>query len=160
MILLRSLPGMNKDQVIEKFVDMGYIHIQAEQWYERNPDKERNNANRNEAHCWCQAQAKAALMCGEKIIIANTFTQRWETNAYVTIANNEGVDYKIISLLDKSSPDMSLEVVIERLRKFRPDSTIPAGYMSSLYRRWERLPEEVVFNYDGITIPDEMALVV
>jgi hypothetical protein len=51
-----------------------------------------------EAHLWCQSQVDTAMACGEeKISVSNTFTQEWEMDIYLKLAEKYG--YRVFSVI-------------------------------------------------------------
>lgn len=61
------------------FEDLGYF----------DPSKLR------EAHTWCQESVRSALESGSSVVVANTFTQRWEVQPYLDMGQHYGCHVEI-----------------------------------------------------------------
>ena len=83
LTLVRGLPGSGKSTFAAR---LGCAHYEADMWmtddtgvYRFDPDKL--------AHCHasCIAAAKAALDAGNDVVVSNTFSRRWEMDAYYAL---------------------------------------------------------------------------
>ncbi len=61
-----------------------------------------------EAHAWCQDQAELAMKVGLHVIVHNTFTQRWEMEPYILMADEHGYRVTVVSLYDGGCTDEEL----------------------------------------------------
>ena len=80
LTLIRGLPGSGKTTLAKK---MGICHFEADMWmvddcgeYKFNP------RNLSYCHSQCLYAAEEALRNGFDVVVSNTFTQRWEMEAY------------------------------------------------------------------------------
>lgn len=89
---IRGLPGSGKSTIAREYTARGYIHIEADDFFVRAGhgvyDFERSLLGH--AHRLCRSYLTAALMCGEDVVIANTFSRRWEMDSYLAICAEFG----------------------------------------------------------------------
>ena len=61
------------------------------------------------AHQWCQAEARGLMESGYDMIgVANTFTQRWEMEPYLVMAEELGYRTFVVDLYDGGKTDAEL----------------------------------------------------
>ena len=115
LILIRGLPGSGKTTMARKL--QGYIHYEADMYFQRN-GKYHYDANQLAlAHQWCQRKTRNALKKGRKVVVSNTFTQRWEMQVYL---------------------DMGYPVSIrEAIGNWGNIHHIPESVISEMRERWE-----------------------
>ena len=86
LFLLRGVPGAGKTTLAKS---IGGKHLESDMYfvdpvtgyYNFNPIKLKD------AHKWCQNSVAAAMHNNEsKIVVSNTFTQKWEMEAYYEMA--------------------------------------------------------------------------
>lgn len=116
LILLRGLPGAGKSTVANLLSESGkYPVLSADMYFE---DSEGNynwdSSKIKDAHQWCRIEVekimsgsdmyfrpgyplKIYVECGDKIFVANTFTQEWEMRPYYELAEKYG--YMVVSLI-------------------------------------------------------------
>jgi predicted kinase len=78
-----------------------------------------------DAHAWCQSEAELAMKIGLHVIVHNTFTQRWEMEAYLLMAKEHGYRVTVASLYDGGCTDEELAdrnehgVTLEGIKRMR-----------------------------------------
>tara|TARA_B100000809_G_scaffold265263_1_gene323543 strand:+ start:1174 stop:1683 length:510 start_codon:yes stop_codon:yes gene_type:complete len=82
-----------------------------------------------EAHKACQTRAAVAINLGKSVVVHNTFTERWEMEPYLQMA--EEFDYKVIvvSTFDGGCTDAALAK--------RNDHGVPVESIAAMRARWE-----------------------
>jgi|SRR5690242_2310503 len=89
---IRGLPGSGKSTIAREYAARGYTHLEADDFFLRAGrsvyDFEKSLIGH--AHRICRAHLAAALMCGEDVVISNTFCQRWEMRKYLDICAELG----------------------------------------------------------------------
>lgn len=96
LILLRGLPGSGKSTLAKS---IGGSHVEADMFfiddagnYNFDPEKLK------EAHNWCRHSVMDAMKLETpKIVVSNTFTQKWEMESYFILAEELG--YKVHTLI-------------------------------------------------------------
>lgn len=105
LILLRGVPGAGKSTFAQHMWSDGVIFeadkffIEPDGAYQFRPERLKD------AHEWCRGQVQAAmeqnhLTAGQhypEIVVSNTFTQEWEMQAYLDLANQ--FQYHVVSLI-------------------------------------------------------------
>jgi predicted kinase len=50
------------------------------------------------AHKWCQDMTRTALVAGDYVVVSNTFTKKWEMQAYFDMAKELGVSIEVVEM--------------------------------------------------------------
>lgn len=92
LTLIRGLPGSGKTTYAKCLLYVNgrqnTLHIEADQWFEDAGGAYRFDASQlPKAHKWCQTHAEMSLKAGFNVIVSNTFTQIWEMQPYIDMAN-------------------------------------------------------------------------
>lgn len=84
LILIRGLPGSGKSTLARQFVAKGYAHYEADMYF-TDADGNYNYvpSQIKHAHEWCQRKTREALDAGGRVVVSNTFSQRWELEPYM-----------------------------------------------------------------------------
>ena len=119
LFLLRGLPGAGKSSLasslgVKQFeADMYFINEAGE--YKFNPAKIKD------AHEWCRRNVENIMSFGKPVAVSNTFTRKWEMDAYYELAEKYG--YRVFSLVVEnrhggvilhSVPEETLKAMKER----------------------------------------------
>lgn len=73
-------------------------HYEADMYFDQADGNYKFDASKlKQAHAWCQRKTRAALEAGLDVIVSNTFTQHWEMESYVKMAEELGVKLEIIT---------------------------------------------------------------
>ena len=97
LILLRGVPGSGKS-TLAKII--GGEHYETDMYFQRGlKDVYQFDASKlKQAHEWCRDLVIMAMLRQEpKIVVSNTFTQKWEMEAYYELAKEHG--YRVHSLI-------------------------------------------------------------
>lgn len=89
LILIRGLPGSGKSTLARKLVRRGFLHFEADMWFEERGAFDATLLP--EAHAWCRARAAAALKAGRDVVVSNTFIRRADLWPYVVAAARLGI---------------------------------------------------------------------
>ncbi len=88
LILIRGLPGSGKSYQADLLSKLwGFIHLEADMFHvdgEGKYDFRRENVKA--AHAWCQTTTLAFLRNGKDVVVSNAFTQKWEMEPYLLMA--------------------------------------------------------------------------
>jgi predicted kinase len=95
LFLLRGLPGSGKSTLAKsiggKHLEADMYHINKDGVYDWKPEKVKD------AHEWCQFECGRAMAWELKVVVSNTFTQEWEMQPYLDLAEKHG--YKVYCLV-------------------------------------------------------------
>lgn len=102
LILIRGLPGSGKSTMASRillashFSHIPMFHFESDMYfidhrgeYVFNPEKLKD------AHRWCQETVRTHLFSGNSVIVSNTFTQKWEAQPYIEMADACGAQLEI-----------------------------------------------------------------
>jgi len=97
--LIRGLPGAGKSTAaIAKPMESVWT-LETDQYFMVDGTYCFDAKNLKDAHKWCQDQCRRMLPHGT-VIVANTFTCRWEMQPYIKMAEQLGVEVEIIDMFD------------------------------------------------------------
>jgi len=82
-----------------------------------------------DAHAWCQNEAESAMGQGLHVIVHNTFTQRWEMEAYLQMGKRHGYRVTVVSVFDGGCTDEELAT--------RNEHGVPLAGIAAMRQRWE-----------------------
>ena len=82
-----------------------------------------------DAHKECQEKARKALAAGKSVAVHNTFTQRWEMEPYLEMAEDLGCRVIVISTYDGGCDDDTLAQ--------RNTHGVPVESIATMRSRWE-----------------------
>lgn len=88
LVLIRGLPGSGKTTMAAVLAQVGYEHFEADMYFMDNGVYRFIPSRVPEAHAWCQAQTRQALMNGKRVVVSNTFTRHVEMVPYLNMARN------------------------------------------------------------------------
>lgn len=89
LTLIRGLPGSGKSTLARRLA-VGGIHLETDQYWERDGKYLFNPSRLGEAHQWCQDKTYTSLKDGHSVVVSNTFTTVKELRPYFDIAKEFG----------------------------------------------------------------------
>lgn len=129
LILVRGLPGAGKTTFAKKF-DGAQVFAADDFFYRRGGGVyDFDGKLLGEAHAECQKNARGALEAGEVVVVANTFSCRWEMEPYLKAAQENGVRVIVADLFDGGLTD---EALVERNLH-----NVPLSVIVAMRERWE-----------------------
>lgn len=132
LTLVRGLPGVGKSTYAAR--QPGAIVLSADDYFMTERGYEFNPALIGEAHKWCQDSARALLERGTSVIVANTFTQRWEMQVYLEMP------YKALEVIDLFDGGFSATALARRNVHGVPESTIQGMRARYEHAWWDGNP--------------------
>lgn len=97
LMLIRGLPGSGKSTLAREMAEKGFVHVEADQYFESKDGYVFKPEQLKAAHLYCQSRAERALGDGRNVVVANTFTRRWEMDAYIEMARAYGASLEIVT---------------------------------------------------------------
>lgn len=94
LFLLRGLPGAGKSTLADS---LGIDYVEADMFFMQDGEYKFDGAKLKEAHEWCQGRVRKIMELGMSVAVANTFTQEWEMEPYLEMAEEFG--YRVNSLI-------------------------------------------------------------
>jgi len=119
LVLIRGLPGSGKSTMASVLASVGYMHYEADQYFVVDGRYRYDSTRVQEAHAWCKAQTRQALLNGKKVVVSNTFTRLSEMEAYRGMSSNVRV--------------------IEARGRWENVHGVPDEMLSRMAQRWEQL---------------------
>ena len=93
LFLIRGLPGSGKSTLARVLAStLRAEHCEADFYFTRNGRYKFDASKLPEAHADCLARAKIALQEGRSVVVANTFSRRWEMQPYLDLARDYVVE--------------------------------------------------------------------
>jgi len=132
LLIIRGLPGSGKSTLAAQIADeRGFPPPRAADDYFTDPEGRYtfNPALLAAAHAACQQGTADDLRAHGAAVVANTFTQGWEFQPYVNIAEAEAAVIEVIDLFDAGFDDVALER--------RNVHGVPASTIAAMRARWE-----------------------
>lgn len=123
LVLIRGLPGSGKSTLAKSMVD--FHHFEADMYFEDPVDGEYkfDKTKISAAHNWCMDTTRLFLTYGRSVVVSNTFTQKWEMQPYLDMAE-----------------DMEIPVrVIEAKGNFKNVHGVPDEAIERMRARWEEI---------------------
>lgn len=104
LVLIRGMPGSGKTTRAMGYLNDGYTHLEADQFFMVDGRYCFDGERLPEAHAWCLEQTKEALAAGELVCVANVFATVDDIKPYTEL----GVDYRV---LEATHPGQSIHKV-------------------------------------------------
>jgi len=94
LFLLRGLPGAGKSTLADS---LGIDYVEADMFFMQDGEYKFDGTKIKLAHEWCQDRVRKIMELGMNVAVANTFTQEWEMEPYLEMAEEFG--YRVNSLI-------------------------------------------------------------
>lgn len=129
IVLIRGLPGSGKSTLAKNLATQGYLHFEADMFFEVNGHYRYDASRIRDAHSWCQQMTRQAPAKGLKVVVSNTFTQLREMEPYRSMTQNV--------------------LVVEANGKWENVHGVPAEMLERMALRWEPLRNPTNFTTAG-----------
>ncbi len=132
LILARGLPGVGKSTFAEAMV--GFKVTSTDDYFSRTGTYIFAPQEYKQAHDFCLDETRSHLRRGQNVIVANTFSRRWEMQPYLMLAQElrqagAKVMLTVIDLYDAGLTD-------EQLAEFNTHQ-VPIHTIQNMRARWE-----------------------
>lgn len=128
LILIRGLPGAGKSDLSKLFG--GPVFAADDYFYERGDGVyDFHPQLLPAAHQLCQERTLKALSEGGSAVVTNTFSQRWEMEPYLRMADELGVRCSVVDLFDGGLTNAELAA--------RGLHGVPVEGIAAMRSRWE-----------------------
>jgi predicted kinase len=137
LLIIRGLPGSGKSTRALSFVQSGAmdVHLEADQFFTDSYGVYRFDPTLvRDAHAWCQRETEKALGEGKSVVVSNTFTQMWELQPYIEIAERSQCGFG----------------VIECTGNWANVHDVPSHQLERMRARWEKLDIGRLFAGNGL----------
>lgn len=128
LLIIRGLPGSGKSTLARKLGEENWFHVEADMFFMHDTESGSmyvfDPKKIPQAHDWCQKQAAIALERGDNVVVANTFSRRWEIEPYDKMATALNCDFQVMQC------DGSFQNV----------HNVPQQVIENMKSRWEQYP--------------------
>ena len=131
LTLVRGISGCGKTSLARQLALGGRRRLLAADdfFVDKDGVYQFNPSDLPDAHAWCSREADLAMQEGLHVIVHNTFTQRWEMERYLQLAEQHGYRVTIVSLYDGGCTDEELAA--------RNEHGVPLAGISAMRQRYE-----------------------
>lgn len=129
LVIIRGPSGFGKSTLANnEFVSQGFKHLESDMFFMVGNEYKFNPGKLKDAHGWCQKQTELLLRTGHKVVVANTFTQKWEMQFYLDLAAKLGITPRIIRMTKEygnthNVPIEAVQKMIARMENFPGEET-------------------------------------
>lgn len=130
LYLIRGISGSGKTTHAKKIIkeNPDTYHVEADMYfhdedgnYNFDPQKLKS------AHAWCHNSTETALNFGSDVIVSNTFTQKWEIQPYIDLAEKYGAEL----------------IILKATGNYKNVHGVPEEGLKRMKDRWEDIPGEI-----------------
>jgi len=119
LILIRGLPGSGKSTIARSLQLGGYLHYEADMFFEVDGKYVYDASRIRDAHHWCQQSVRDALKKNLKVVVSNTFTRLQELQPY-------------FQMTDKIR-------IVEATGSWKNEHDVPIDRIRDMSARWEQI---------------------
>jgi predicted kinase len=108
LFLIRGLPGCGKTTLTNALGVRFEGFYEADDFFYVDGEYQFDPSKLSQAHQQCQSRCLESLENDESCVVSNTFTQRWEMQPYIEMAEKTGARLTVIDLFDGGQTDEEL----------------------------------------------------
>jgi len=129
LYIIRGLPGSGKSTLASTKITPDHT-VSADDYFMKGGRYVFDRNKLGEAHAYCQKRVAELLDEDHDVAVANTFTQRWEIEPYLKIANEAGALVCVVDLYDGGLSDEQLAA--------RNVHEVPLDIIKTMRERYEK----------------------
>jgi predicted kinase len=130
LTLVRGLPGSGKSSFAGLLASNNKsVVLSADDYFTKNGVYSFDPQKLPQAHEYCQIMTKVQIENFCSVIVANTFSQRWEMEPYIRIAKEKNIRLHIVDVFDGGLTN-------EELSR-RNVHNVPLDVIATMRNRWE-----------------------
>lgn len=128
LYLIRGISGSGKSTYAKHLMKQNptLSHYEADMFFYKDGEYNFNPTLIKDAHAWCKNKTEEDLKHGKSVIVSNTFTQKWELEPYIQLAQKYGA--KLI--IKKASGN------------YQNIHNVPQEVLNNMKSRWEDIDGE------------------
>ncbi len=117
LYIVRGIPGSGKSTFAKS---LGGSHFETDMYFMKDGEYNFDYQKIKEAHNWCRHSVMDAMKQGiPKVVVSNTFTQKWEMDPYFILAEELGYRVFTIVVENRHGGKNSHDVPEETISKMR-----------------------------------------
>lgn len=97
LILIRGLPGSGKSTLAKALTLTGFEHVEADMYFETPKGYMFDREKLKAAHEWCLLTASMHMALRRRVVVANTFSRKWEMQPYIDLGFRLNYAVRIIT---------------------------------------------------------------
>lgn len=106
LTIVRGPSGSGKTTLANKLAqETGAVVVSADNFFEIEDEYKFSFSYLSVAHAYCLGMVGYHLFRGKDVIVANTFSQKWEIEKYVELAHNNKIKWDIVEPTTKWKND-------------------------------------------------------
>lgn len=128
LYIIRGVSGSGKSTLAKSLLeaDPSIAHFEADMYFVQDGEYRFDPKLLPAAHRWCFEQVCDALLDGKCVIVSNTFTQVWELEKYLKLAERWPT------------------TVFSMKKQYQNTHGVPADKVEAMRKRWEKIPADRV----------------
>jgi hypothetical protein len=95
LVVIRGLPGSGKSTLAKCFTEVGFVHAEADMFFQRGIHYNFDQLKLADAHTYCEQFVEAALHLNRDVVVANTFVLPVSLDIYKRKAQEAGAEFKV-----------------------------------------------------------------
>lgn len=117
LYIVRGIPGSGKSTFAKS---LGGSHFETDMYFMKDGEYNFDYQKIKDAHNWCRHSVMDAMKQGiPKVVVSNTFTQKWEMDPYFILAEELGYRVFTIVVENRHGGKNSHDVPEETISKMR-----------------------------------------